>query len=161
LEALSGRHANYYWYLIFNWNERRYPTITATLFRVPQCIELGDREYHEEDFTINCQSGQFYFFATVSFGLIIAIPIGVPAIFLFLMNRARSKLPGGRVNATLLGGAKLVPDTMEDDKDSYGFLCRDCKPEYWYYEIVSHNSHSDSHSDSLLSLAATATATAS
>jgi hypothetical protein len=68
----------------------------------------------------------------------VAIPIGVPAVFLFLMNRARLKLPGGKVNTTLLGGAKLVPETMEDDQDSYGFLCRDCRPEFWYYEIVTY-----------------------
>lgn len=115
-----------------------YPTITATLFRVPQCRELNDRLYHEEDYTIDCETGEFYFWATVSVGLILAIPIGVPSIFLFLMNRARLKLPGGKVNVTLLGGAKLIPDTVEDDQDSFGFLCRDCKPEYWYYEIVTY-----------------------
>jgi hypothetical protein len=92
--------------------------------------------YHEEDFDIDCDTAQYYLLAAVSVGLIVAIPIGVPAIFLFLMNRARLKLPGGKVNTTLLGGAKLVPETMDDDQDSYGFLCRDCRPEYWYYEIV-------------------------
>ena len=111
------------------------PTITATLFRVPQCLQLGDFEYHEEDYTINCASAEFYFVATLAVGLILAIPVGVPLGFLFLMNRARERLPGGQVNSTLLGGAKLVPNDKDDVEDRFGFLCRDCKPEYWYYEV--------------------------
>ena len=33
---------------------------------------------------------------------------------------------------TALGGAKLADDETEDDNDSFGFLIRDMKPEYWY-----------------------------
>ena len=31
-----------------------YPAISTTLFRAPQCLELGDDSYHEEDFDIDC-----------------------------------------------------------------------------------------------------------
>ena len=59
--------------------------------------------------------------------------IGVPLVFLLLMYRAKSQLPNGRVNTTLLGGAKLCSADLDDEDDQYGFLCRDLKPQYWYY----------------------------
>ena len=59
-----------------------YPTITTTLFRVPQCQYFGDSGFHEDDYTIDCGTTKFQ--ATVAFAVlvIILIPIGVPAIFL-------------------------------------------------------------------------------
>ena len=42
---------------------------------------------------------------------------------------AKNKIGG--VNETLLGGAKLSPDDVDDDDDQYGFLTRDFKPEFW------------------------------
>jgi hypothetical protein len=62
--------------------------------------------------------------------------IGVPLVFLLLMYRAKSRLPNAQVNTTVLGGAKLCAAELDDAADSYGFLCRDLKPQYWFYEIV-------------------------
>jgi hypothetical protein len=39
--------------------------------------------------------------------MIFLVPIGVPLIFLMLMYKAKSELPDGRPNSTVLGGAKL------------------------------------------------------
>eukprot|EP01043_Picozoa_sp_COSAG02_P039785 COSAG02_NODE_3167_length_7243_cov_11.017495_1_plen_74_part_00 len=64
--------------------------------------------------------------------LILVIPIGVPLVFLFLMVKAKNALPGGKVNTTVLGGAKLCSNELGDDDDRYGFLCRDLKPQFWY-----------------------------
>lgn len=105
------------------------------LSRVPQCTELGSDAYHEDDFTVDCDSGSFLLTVTLSVVLIFVIPVGVPAAFLMSMWRAKSQLPGGKPNVTMLGGAKLCSADEDDDKDQYGFLCRDLKPEYWYYEI--------------------------
>eukprot|EP01045_Picozoa_sp_COSAG04_P003609 COSAG04_NODE_148_length_22826_cov_11.360026_4_plen_2104_part_00 len=115
-----------------------YPTITTTLFRVPQCEYFGDSGFHEDDYTIDCGTTKFQ--ATVAFAvfIIILIPIGVPAIFMILMLRAKKSL-GGAVNETALGGAKLVPDDADDEADSYGFLIRDYRPQYWYHEIVTYS----------------------
>ena len=49
------------------------------------------------------------------------------------MKRAKTSLGG--VNQTAVGGAKLVPDHVNDEDDQFGYLCSDCKPEYWYYEV--------------------------
>lgn len=113
-----------------------YPMYTTTLFRVPQCQEIGADAFHEDDFEISCQSGTFYAAMAFAFVLILAVPIGVPLVFLLMMYRAKNRLPNGQPNTTLLGGAKLCADDLADEDDRYGFLCRDLKPEYWYYEIV-------------------------
>ena len=114
-----------------------YPTITTTLFRVPQCKEFGEESFHEDDYTIDCGTNQFV--ATVAFAIfvILLIPIGVPVVFLILMLRAK-QANGGVVNETALGGAKLVPDDDDDESDTYGFLIRDYRPQYWYHEIVTY-----------------------
>lgn len=115
-----------------------YPTLTATLFRVPQCRDMTDQHsVHEEDFSIDCHSGSYMVTVAVTGLLIILVPVGVPSTFLVLMRRAKDLL-GGTPNLTALGGAKLVPDEVEDGDDPFGFLCSDCKPEYYYYEIVTY-----------------------
>lgn len=69
--------------------------------------------------------------------MIAIIPVGVPLSFYYVMGKAKSKLPGGRVSTTLLGGAKLIAQEEDDEDDQFAFLVRDCRPEYWYYEIVT------------------------
>lgn len=114
-----------------------YPTITTTLFRVPQCLELTDEHaFHEEDFSIDCNSGRYMLTLAFSFAAIILVPIGVPAVFLYYMKQAKDVLGG--VNETALGGAKLVADDVGDENDPFRYLCKDCKPEFYYYEIVSY-----------------------
>ena len=115
-----------------------YPTITTTLFRVPQCQYFGDSAFHEDDYTIDCSTNKFV--ATVAFAsfVILLIPIGGPVVFLIFMLRAK-QANGRVVNATALGGAKLAPDDADDESDSYGFLIRDYRPQYWYDEIVTYS----------------------
>lgn len=140
-----------------------YPTITATLFRVPQCLELnGEHSFHEEDFTIDCNSGSYLLALTFTALCILLVPIGVPSIFLFFSKQASDSLclarfcPGvsdaamqqtdresrvfsvkrardalGGANQTVLGGAKLVSDEIDDESDHFGYLCKDCKPEFY------------------------------
>ena len=73
---------------------------------------------------------------TLAIVMIFMIPIGVPLVFFMLMMKAKSQLPNSQPNTTVLGGAKLCVADLNDDQDQYGFLCRDLKPAYWYYEIV-------------------------
>ena len=105
-------------------------TITATLFRVPQCRTLGDESFHEEDYNINCSSTSYHLLLGISIFLIFLIPVGVPGLFMYYMKRAKDSL--GYVNTTDMGGAKLSPDAVIDDDDRYGFLIADYRPEYWY-----------------------------
>eukprot|EP01045_Picozoa_sp_COSAG04_P002347 COSAG04_NODE_85_length_27560_cov_8.621245_6_plen_838_part_00 len=114
-----------------------YPTITTTLFRVPQCHEFGEESFHEDDYTIDCNSNKFTLTAAFALFVIILIPIGVPVAFLFLMLRAKRSI-GGVVNTTAEGGAKLVPVDDDDESDAYGFLVKDYRPECWYHEIVTY-----------------------
>eukprot|EP01052_Picozoa_sp_SAG31_P012398 SAG31_NODE_724_length_12555_cov_11.624277_4_plen_77_part_00 len=52
------------------------------------------------------------------------------------MHRKKEQLGG--VNTTLLGGAKLAANDVEDEDDTFGYLCRDMRPDFWYYEIVTY-----------------------
>eukprot|EP01045_Picozoa_sp_COSAG04_P010945 COSAG04_NODE_689_length_11142_cov_6.664041_4_plen_1132_part_00 len=114
-----------------------YPTITTTLFRVPQCQWFDDQGFHEDDYTIDCTTTKFALTVALSAFIILLIPIGVPVVFTLLMLRAKQS-NGGVVNATALGGAKLAADDADDESDTYGFLIRDYRPEYWYHEIITY-----------------------
>eukprot|EP01045_Picozoa_sp_COSAG04_P008546 COSAG04_NODE_476_length_13722_cov_16.614707_1_plen_903_part_10 len=114
-----------------------YPTITTTLFRVPQCHQFGEESFHEDDYTIDCSTNKFVITVAFAVFVILLIPIGVPVVFLLLMLRAKQSI-GGVVNATALGGAKLAPDDADDESDTYGFLIRDYRPDCWYHEIVTY-----------------------
>ena len=113
-----------------------YPGITSTLFRVPQCRSIGSDWFHEDDFRVPCDEEQFITVVIVSIMMIILVPIGVPVLLLFYMNKKKNELGG--VQMTALGGSKLCADDLDDDDDRYGFLVRDLKPEFWYYEIVTY-----------------------
>ena len=63
------------------------PTITTTLFRVPQCREISDHWFHEDDFSIDCTATRFFTVGAIAICLIIAVPVGVPVGFLFFMRR--------------------------------------------------------------------------
>eukprot|EP01045_Picozoa_sp_COSAG04_P045210 COSAG04_NODE_15726_length_522_cov_1.397163_1_plen_141_part_10 len=76
-----------------------YPTITSTLFRVPQCHDYGDRSFHEDDYTVDCTTTKFQLTVVFAALVIILIPIGVPAAFLYFRLRAKRSL-GGVVNTT-------------------------------------------------------------
>ncbi len=111
-----------------------YPTVTATLFRVPQCREIGDTEYHEEDFAVECV-GPFWGIVSMAVIGILVVPVGVPLVLFIKMKKAKDKLGGAQTSE--FGGAKLSGKDVQDEDDTYGFLTYDLKPAYWYYEIVT------------------------
>jgi hypothetical protein len=113
------------------------PPITTTLFRVPQCRDIGNDMYHEDDYSVRCDDAKFYAVTAAAVFLIVVIPVGVPCVFLVLMKRQKDSIGG--VRETALGGAKLVDDDTHDDDDRYGFLIRDFRPEFWFYEIVTYS----------------------
>ena len=88
--------------------------------------------FHEEDYSVDCNSGKYLASKIISFMLIVLVSFGVPGIFMFYMYQAKKKLGG--VRQTALGGAKLVDDDVEDDVDPFNYLCSDLKPEFYYCE---------------------------
>jgi hypothetical protein len=118
-----------------------YPTVTSTLFRVQMCITIGEQAdgepyaYHQDDYTIDCDASQYAIGQVLALVGILLVPIGVPAYFYIQMRRQEQAIGG--VKQTALGGAKLAPEEAEDSDDRFGFLCRDMKPPYYYWEIVS------------------------
>ena len=51
-----------------------YPLITGTLFRVPQCQNLGEDSFHEDDYNVDCTSGSFLLTVTLSIVMILVVP---------------------------------------------------------------------------------------
>ena len=91
--------------------------------------QIGESWFHEDDFGVECK-GAFFGFVAFAVVAIALVPVGVPALLFFFMRRQKIRIGG--VHKTALGGAKLAHDDTEDENDSFGFLIRDMKPEYWY-----------------------------
>ena len=87
------------------------------------CKDYGDVSFHEEDYRIDCSTTYFKLVMGFSVIMIVLIPVGVPCMFLYFMNRAKQRL-GGTVNQTQLGGAKLAADDADDESDTFGFLIK-------------------------------------
>ena len=86
----------------------------------------------------SCTTTKFMLVQAAALCIILLVPIGIPAAFLFLMIRAKQAL-GGIVNETATGGAKLSSDDVEEEADVYAFLTSDYCPEYYYYEIITYS----------------------
>eukprot|EP01052_Picozoa_sp_SAG31_P008932 SAG31_NODE_459_length_15396_cov_5.092502_10_plen_431_part_00 len=114
-----------------------YPMITTTLFRIPQCRQLGTDWYHEEDYTVDCTSSDFVVAASVGAIAVLVVPVGVP-VLLYVKMRSQITALGGSVGMNSKGGAKLVADDVEDDADPLAFLVSEYRPEFYHYEIVTY-----------------------
>ena len=110
-----------------------YPTITTTLFRVPQCQYFGDAGFHEDDYTIDCSDQVHSRFCAVRH----RPDPDRRARHLYDVDAAGQAILGGVVNETA-SAAPLVADDEDDDSDTYGFLIR-YHPQYWYHEIVTYS----------------------
>eukprot|EP01043_Picozoa_sp_COSAG02_P029830 COSAG02_NODE_1874_length_10576_cov_8.410614_5_plen_205_part_00 len=85
----------------------------------------------------SCNTTKFMLVQAAALFIILLVPIGIPAAFLFLMIRAKQAL-GGIVCETATGGAKLSSDDVEENDDAFAFLTNDYHPEHYYYEIITY-----------------------
>jgi hypothetical protein len=113
------------------------PIITSTLFRIPQCRSLGPHEWHEDDFTVDCDGSTFIMVVVAAIIGILLVPIGVPLAFFVQMHRAKAAMDG-QVFETALGGAKLCGEDAPDEDDKWKFLIQDMRPNLYYFEVVNY-----------------------
>ena len=71
-----------------------YPSISHKIFRIFVCRKLGpdDVGWLEADYSVDCGSDKYRLLHTAALMLVLAIPIGLPALFASLLYRRRLKL---------------------------------------------------------------------
>ena len=113
-----------------------YPMICTTLFSIPMCRQLNGVSFQESDYWVSCDTPEFSTLLVFSTLGVLLVPLGIPLGFYLKMRVKVQELDGA--NETAAGGAKLVPEEVDDQSDQFAFLCQDYKPEVWYWEPVSY-----------------------
>lgn len=98
-----------------------YPLLCRTCFRMFACQKLGEEEgWHPDDFTIACDSSVHTFFKVMASVGVIVYPIGIPLVFMVLLQYDKRN--------TDAGGSP---------GEHLNFLRSDYKPDLYYYECVT------------------------
>ena len=102
------------------------PSVSTTVFAAFPCDELDTGEkFLIVDYAINCDEGSYSLFAAYAGLMIIVYPVGVPALFAWLLARKKKHI------------MQPVAEREEDNElAGIGFLFDNYKPSCWYFEIV-------------------------
>ena len=100
-----------------------YPGLTNKIFEIFLCRDLGPNtsptSVLHADYNVDCEATQALRWAVGS-ALVLAWPIGLPALLFYLMFRARARIVAGD----------------EDTVGMFNFLIADYKTDFWYWEVV-------------------------
>jgi hypothetical protein len=122
-----------------------YPLLSRTTFSIFRCQTLATGErWHEEDFSIDCDSTAHTVIVVVDMFCILIYPVGIPVVFLVLLwrdERSRNlKAPETVEQAAITTNedevVAMVAPAAANASSSYDFLRQDYTPKYYYYEIV-------------------------
>ena len=102
------------------------PSVSTTVFAAIPCDELDTGEkFLIVDYAINCDESSYTLFAAYAGLMMLVYPIGVPALFAWLLARKKKHI------------MQPVADREEDNElAGIGFLFDNYKPSCWYFEIV-------------------------
>ena len=90
-----------------------YPILSRTAFAMLRCQDLGDEIWHLDDFATDCTDSTHVVFTIISWISIIAYPVGIPCVWLWLLVKER-----------------------ESTQDRLRFLSGDYKTEHDYFEVI-------------------------
>jgi hypothetical protein len=108
-----------------------YTILCRTTFQSFACKDIDEGEsYHQNDFTVDCNSGAYQAYAVVAAFFIVIYPIGIVAIFVALLYLNR-KVLGGQA-----GGAEAANSWWSGDLETFTFLVDGYRREMFWYEIV-------------------------
>jgi hypothetical protein len=96
-----------------------YPFGCKTLFATFDCIHVDDGRYLRSDLTINCDSSRHHTAEGFAWFMILAFPVGLPAMYFFMLWSNRSSLFDKEGSVSFLG-----------------FFFRDYSEQYYYWETV-------------------------
>jgi hypothetical protein len=99
---------------------RLYPLLSRTTFSIFRCqtLAVGER-WHEDDFSIDCDSSTHTAIVIVDIFCILVYPVGIPVIFMGLLWRDEQSRKSNE--------AAKPGKVAEDTKSSYSFLRQDYK----------------------------------
>jgi hypothetical protein len=114
-----------------------HPLLCASIVRMFRCRSLGDGEsWHEEDFSIECTSGDYSVVSLAAALLLSVYPLGIPLFFTFMLVNNRTRLTYVGPESDRPRSKKIFPKYMDGDKEMYGILVADYRESFYLFEIV-------------------------
>lgn len=109
------------------------PTTSTALFRTFHCRSYDDgTRYLVADLSIDCDDSRHRMFEAYCGFMILAFPVGVPLIFLYLLNRSRDRI-NPNADTELLSYAQRAAD---DSLEPLRVLFESYRPSVWYFEVL-------------------------
>jgi predicted outer membrane repeat protein len=111
-----------------------HPLLCQTIFRTFRCRTLdGNEQWHTDDYRTSCNTDEYQLASVVAKVSILLYPIGVPALFTFMLVKNRSRL---RVPDSLAPRSKKYePSWMDGDQTMYAALVGDYREELYCFEL--------------------------
>ena len=108
-----------------------YTILCRTTFQSFACKGIDEGEaFHQNDFTVDCNSDGYKAYAVVAGFFIVIYPIGIVAIFVALLYLNR------KVLGNQAGGAEATGKWYSGDLETFSFLVDGYRRETFWYEIV-------------------------
>jgi hypothetical protein len=108
-----------------------YTILCRTTFQSFACKDIDEGEsYHQNDFSVDCNSGGYQAYAVIAGVFIVIYPIGIVAIFVALLYLNR------KVLGDQAGGAEAAGSWWSGDLETFTFLVDGYRRETFWYEIV-------------------------
>ncbi|CAN0492669.1 unnamed protein product, partial [Laminaria digitata] len=119
-----------------------FTSASSAVFKTFACDDgvVNGESYLRADYSISCQSRRHGFFRLYAGLMILVYPIGIPALFLFVLWTKRELL-----NPRVYSGGKPEGDGVNNRVKArmehpelvpFMFLWRDFGPDLYYYEVV-------------------------
>jgi hypothetical protein len=96
-----------------------YPRISSTCMGMFLCEKIDGSWFMKGDFSTPCFDSRWYDFLPVNIVLLVLVPLGVPALFLYSVYRSRDRLNQPEVQYT------------------HGFMYKSFRMEMWWFEVVT------------------------
>lgn len=142
-----------YFYVFLFFTYLIFPGVTTIIFRSFGCDNVDpddvdsseDNYYLRSDYSISCSSDRYVFGVTWAAAMLLLYPLGIPALYLYLLYTARYAI-SHRDDATestegsgvFSGGSITSSDSGPASKEALfplRFLFEYYRPEFWYWEV--------------------------
>ena len=108
-----------------------YTILCRTTLQSFACKDIDEGEsYHQNDFTVDCNSDGYQVYTIIAAFFIVIYPIGIVAIFVALLYLNR------KVLGNQAGGAEATGKWYSGDLETFSFLVDGYRRETFWYEIV-------------------------
>ena len=111
-----------------------YPSLSGTVLQYFSCKDVGDDNlFIRYSIETSCQDDKYKNFRGGAIFFVILFPIGIPVLFLTVMARGMRHIKNAELSKEY---AETHKDIIAYNQKTYGWIYRDYKQEWWFWEIL-------------------------